>query len=106
MQSSLIGKIEKAQRYAQELDRITFNDFSVQFRGTNDDHTTGYRNEKWSCTCDFFTTWGRCAHTMAMEKVLESMLPAEAKTNFILAGLTGAEVNNPACAPTPALHPR
>jgi hypothetical protein len=85
MQSSLIGKIEKAQRYAQEPDRITFNDFTVKFRGTNEDHTTCYKNDKWSCTCDFFTSWGMCAHTMAMEKVLEPMLPAEARTNFIAA---------------------
>ena len=83
MQSSLIGKIEKAHRYSQELDRITFTDFSVKFRGTNDDHTTSYKDEKWSCTCDFFGAWGACAHTMAMEKVLEAMLPEEAKTNFV-----------------------
>ena len=30
MQSSLIGKIEKAKRYAQETDRVTFNDFIRQ----------------------------------------------------------------------------
>ncbi len=36
MQSSLIGKIEKAKRYAEEKDRITFTDFSVNFRGEND----------------------------------------------------------------------
>ncbi len=86
MQSSLIGKIEKAHRYAQELERINFNDFSVTFHGTNDDHTTSYKDNKWFCTCDFFNTWGLCAHTMAMEKVLDPMLPAEAKTNFGIAG--------------------
>lgn len=85
MQSSLIGKIEKAQRYAQEPDRITFNAFTVKFRGTNEDHTTCYKDEKWFCTCDFFTSWGMCAHTMAMEKVLEPMLPVAARTNFIAA---------------------
>jgi hypothetical protein len=29
-----------------------------------------------------------CAHTMAMEKVLERMLPTEAKINFEIAGAT------------------
>ena len=35
MQSSLIGKIEKANRYAQETDRVTFHELSVNFRGEN-----------------------------------------------------------------------
>lgn len=80
MQSSLIGKIEKAKRYAQETDRITFTGFSVKFRGRNDCHTTGYRDNQWRCTCDFFSHWGLCSHTMALEKILGNMLPEEALT--------------------------
>ena len=30
MQSSLIGKIEKANRYARELDRVTFCELTVK----------------------------------------------------------------------------
>jgi len=82
MQSSLIGKIEKAHRYAQEPERITFNEFSVVFHGANDDHDVNYSGHKWSCTCNFFQDRGLCAHTMALEKMLERMLPAEARTNF------------------------
>ncbi|MCL2679465.1 MAG: hypothetical protein FWF18_04190 [Dehalococcoidia bacterium] len=82
MQSSLIGKIEKAQRYAQEPERITFTDFRVNFHGTNKDHATCYSEGKWTCSCDFYTKWGRCAHTMAMERILEKMLPEESLTNF------------------------
>jgi hypothetical protein len=78
MQSSLIGKIEKAKRYAQEKDRITFTELSVNFRGENDTHVTGYGLEGWHCTCDFFSHWGLCCHTMAMEKILGDMLPKEA----------------------------
>ena len=78
MQSSLIGKIEKAKRYAQELDRITFTELSVQFRGENDSHTTCYKDGKWHCSCHFFASWGLCSHTMALEKVLANMLPKEA----------------------------
>jgi len=80
MQSSLIGKIEKARRYAQETDRVTFSDFSVKFRGENDTYNTGYQNGKWHCTCRFFSSWGLCSHTMALQKILENMLPPEAKT--------------------------
>ena len=78
MQSSLIGKIEKAKRYAQETDRITFTELSVNFRGENGTHDTGYNQEGWHCTCDFFSHWGLCCHTMALEKVLANMLPKEA----------------------------
>ncbi|MFA5629465.1 MAG: hypothetical protein WC958_04370 [Dehalococcoidales bacterium] len=78
MQSSLIGKIEKANRYAQEKDRVTFTEFSVDFRGENHTHVTKYGSEGWSCTCDFFSHWGLCCHTMAMGKILEEMLPKEA----------------------------
>jgi hypothetical protein len=80
MQSSLIGKIEKAKRYAQETDRITFSELSIKFRGDNDSHITGYKDGKWHCTCDFFSHWQLCSHTMALEKILGNMLPKEALT--------------------------
>ena len=80
MQSSLIGKIEKAKRYAQETERVTFSELSVKFHGENDDYTTGYKDDKWHCSCHFFSTWGLCSHTMALQKILEKMLPEEALT--------------------------
>ena len=78
MQSSLIGKIEKAKRYAQEKDRITFSEFSVKFRGNNDSYDVSYHDDKWHCTCHFFSTWETCSHTMALEKILSEMRPEEA----------------------------
>lgn len=81
MQSSLIGKIEKAKRYAQETDRITFSEFSVKFRGEHDTYTTSLKEGKWNCTCSFFLTWKMCSHTMAMERVLGDMLPKEIQSN-------------------------
>ena len=78
MQSSLIGKIEKAKRYAQETDRVTFIDFAVNFRGENNTYHTSYQDGKWHCSCSFFASWGLCSHTMAMEKILSNMLPPEA----------------------------
>ena len=80
MQSSLIGKIEKAKRYAQETERITFSELSVKFRGENDNYTTEYKDGKWHCSCHFFSNWGLCSHTMAIEKILGEMLPEEAQT--------------------------
>jgi len=80
MQSSLIGKIEKAKRYAEEKDRITFTQLTVSFRGENDSYEISYRDGAWHCTCHFFSTWETCSHTMALEKILTSMLPEEALT--------------------------
>ncbi len=78
MQSSLIGKIEKAKRYAQERDRIRFSNLRVNFRGENDAHDVWLEDESWHCSCDFFAGWGFCCHTMTLERVLEGMLPEKA----------------------------
>ena len=80
MHSSLIGKIEKAKRYAQETERVTFSEFSLKFQGENDDYTISYKDGQWHCSCHFFSSWGVCSHTMAMEKILGKMLPKEALT--------------------------
>ena len=88
MQSSLIGKIEKAKRYAEEKDRITFSEFSVKFRGNNDSYDVSLRDGKWHCTCNFFSQWGLCSHTMALQRLLAEMLPEGAAT-FPSAGLPG-----------------
>jgi len=80
MQSSLIGKIEKAKRYAQEPERVTFSELSVKFQGENNDYTTEYKEGRWHCSCGFFSSWGVCSHTMALERMLSNMLPKEALT--------------------------
>ena len=80
MQSSLIGKIEKAKRYAQETDRISFSELSVNFRGENNSYNINFKDGDWHCSCDFFSNWGLCSHTMALEKILGDMLPSEALT--------------------------
>lgn len=80
MQSSLIGKIEKAKIYAQETERVTFTGFSADFRGEHDNYTITYRDGAWHCSCHFFSNWGMCSHTMALERILGNMLPQEALT--------------------------
>jgi hypothetical protein len=74
MDYGLIGKIEKAKRYAEERDRIEFKQFEVTFEGENNDHTVTYNEGIWHCNCDFFQTRGRCSHTMALETILEGMV--------------------------------
>lgn len=77
MNSSLIGKIEKAKRYAQEPERVRFHKFEVTFRGSHDMHRVGYDQGKWQCTCHFFALYGVCSHTMAMQRILGEMLPSD-----------------------------
>ncbi len=77
MDSGMIGKIEKAKRYAQEPERIHFEQFQVTFQGTNGYHTVTFDKGRWGCTCRFFAGRGVCSHTMAMERLLGVMLPPE-----------------------------
>jgi len=49
----------------------------VVFHGENSDHDVALHDGKWSCTCDFFSTWSVCSHTMALERVLEGMVPQQ-----------------------------
>ena len=81
MQSSLIGKIEKAKRYAEEPERVTFRDFAADFRGENSSYKVSYEAGKWNCTCSFFSQRGVCSHTMALQRLLGNMLPREALTS-------------------------
>ena len=77
MHSSMIGKIAKAKQYAQEPERIQFARFEASFRGENDTHTTTFDHGSWHCTCRFFSDWGTCCHTMAVERVLGVTIPAD-----------------------------
>ncbi len=77
MDYGMIGKIEKAKRYAQQRDRIHFTQFTVTLDGDNNPHTVTYQHGTWHCDCDFFSLRGRCSHTMAMERVLSPMIQAQ-----------------------------
>lgn len=77
MQSSLIGKVEKARAYAQERFRMQIDGLHVRFHGENSDHEVGIVDGRWRCNCDFFTDWSVCSHTMALERVLDGMVPRQ-----------------------------
>jgi len=71
----MIGKIQKAKRYAEQLDRIRFDAFKVNIEGDNSGHLVSYSEGQWSCDCGFFASRGVCSHTMALERILGVMLP-------------------------------
>ena len=74
MDYGMIGKIEKAKRYAKERERISFGSFEATIMGENNSHIVRFDGE-WSCDCSFFQSRGVCSHTMALERILEGMLP-------------------------------
>ena len=75
MQSSLISKIEKARIYASESDRFHFTALQCDVRGDSTTHTAQLGPDGWSCDCLFFAEFGTCSHTMALERLLDEMLP-------------------------------
>lgn len=79
MHSDLIGKIEKARRYAEQPERIQLGEVKAVFNGGNSNHQIELKDGHWSCDCSFFNHWGTCAHVMAMQRVLNPMLSEEAR---------------------------
>ncbi len=76
MDSGMIGKIEKAKRYAEERERFRFNKFDLTFHGDNNNHHVILDGGTFQCDCEFFITHQRCGHTMALEILLKDMIPA------------------------------
>jgi hypothetical protein len=85
MHSSLIGKVEKANRYARELDRITLDRLSLTFRGDNDTHHVSLDSGQWHCTCHYFDSWQTCVHVLSLQKIMGVMLPDEAQESIFSA---------------------
>lgn len=75
MDDGLIRKITKAKRYAEQRDRIRIETLTVTFDGDNNPHTVQFKDGAWQCDCDFFQTRARCSHTIALEIILEGMIP-------------------------------
>ena len=75
MDYGIISRVEKAKVYAEErADRIDIGSFQATVDGENSNHKVRYDEGKWSCDCGHFSQNGFCAHTTAMEKVLEDMV--------------------------------
>src|SRR3954469_18054320 len=85
MHSSLIGKVEKANRYARELDRITVDRVALTFRGDNDTHHVSLDAGQWHCTCHYFDSWRTCVHVLTIQKIMGVMLPEDAQESIFSA---------------------
>ena len=74
MDYGMIGKREKARRYAEDRNRFSFNQFDLTFHGDNNDHHVTYDRGVFTCDCEFFLTHKRCGHSMALEILLKDMI--------------------------------
>jgi hypothetical protein len=70
MDSSFANKIYKARLYAEEPERFTVLSLEVEMRGDDHMHRVSLRDGVWSCDCEFFRGHAACAHTMALERML------------------------------------
>jgi hypothetical protein len=77
--SSMIGKVEKAMRYAHEPDRVKLTAFRASFAGDNGTHLVTLDADAWHCDCHLFESAGGCTHTLAMQKMLDPMLSEGAR---------------------------
>jgi hypothetical protein len=77
----MIGKIEKAQRYAREPERVSINQLTSTFHGGHDDYIVTLDGDTWTCSCHTFETHmiGTCSHIMAIQQLLAPMLKAGAR---------------------------
>ncbi len=74
MDYGMIGKIEKAKRYAEERHRVTFNSLLVNVKGDNATYEITLGPDGWQCTCPGFQKFGICPHIMALERLFMPML--------------------------------
>jgi hypothetical protein len=89
----MIGKVEKAMRYAHEPDRVRVSSLSATFAGDNGSHTISLDADAWHCDCHLFGSAGGCSHTLAIQKMLDPLL-SDAQKETPLYGR--AEVATPA----------
>jgi hypothetical protein len=77
--SSMIGKVEKAMRYAHEPDRVKIQRLTATFAGDNGSHTITLDADQWHCDCHLYEAAGGCSHTLAVQKMLDPMLTDAAR---------------------------
>ena len=80
MDSSIIGKVDKARRYAEEKERVSVTSFNATFHGNHNTYEVNYVSGNWQCQCLFFTTRGVCSHTMALQRILAEVLSQNEQT--------------------------
>jgi hypothetical protein len=74
MDYGMIGKIEKARRYAEEPQRVTLKTLQVEFDGNNNHYHIQLDGGGWQCSCPGFQQHRICPHIMTLERLFRPML--------------------------------
>lgn len=81
MNSGLIGKIEKAHRYARQPERLRIHSLTATFSGDNSSYELSLANDRWTCDCHTYQTFSDCQHVMAAQQMLHAMLSDDARVS-------------------------
>jgi hypothetical protein len=84
MDSSMIGKVDKARKYAEEKERVSVNSFSATFHGNHNTYEVTFDAGNWNCQCHFFSTRQVCSHTMALQRILNEVLPRQERATEVV----------------------
>jgi hypothetical protein len=81
MNSGMIGKIDKAHRYAQEPERMQITSFRATFHGSHDEYDVSLDEHGWHCSCHTFEAHvlESCPHVMAAQLILGPNLSEDAR---------------------------
>lgn len=71
---NIVSDVKKAKRYSEEIDRMKMVSFEAEFRGNNKNHVVSYQDGTWDSTSSYFKTHGIGAYSMAMERILGSLV--------------------------------
>lgn len=74
MESGMISQLQKAKRYAEEPERVTFETLTLHFQGDNNEYDLVLDQDGWVCSCPGFGMHGLCPHIMSLERLLRPML--------------------------------
>ena len=74
MESGMISQLQKAKRYAEEPERVTFKTLTLHFKGDNNEYELTLDQDGWVCSCPGFGMHGLCPHIMTLERLLRPML--------------------------------
>ena len=81
MSSSLISKVEKARRYAEQPELFRLQTFVVDFDGENGSHVVSMDGTEFEDSSHSFQTQGTSSHIMALQKILAPMLSEDQQTS-------------------------
>ena len=83
MNSSFIGKVDKARKYAEEKERVSITTFKANFHGNHGSYEVSFDRGNWECQCEFFAGHQACSHTMALQRILDEVLTQGIKASEV-----------------------